>query len=107
MSDARITKERALQALDNLDDCARMDCGVDAVGPRSTLAVYINQAEEIIAAAQRQAREEPVALLRALVAALDGAFISSWQTTAAWQQELDAAREWLTAQDRQTPTGGA
>lgn len=49
----------------------------------------------------------PVALLRALVAALDGAFISSWQTTAAWQQELDAAREWLTAQDKQTPTGGA
>ena len=33
--------------------------------------------------------------LRALVDALDGAFISSWQSTAAWQQQLDAAREHL------------
>ena len=31
----------------------------------------------------------------ALVDALDGAFISSWQSTAAWQQQLDAAREHL------------
>lgn len=42
---------------------------------------------------------EPVAveLLRDLVKALEGAFISSWQSTHAWQKELDAAREWLDA----------
>lgn len=34
-------------------------------------------------------------LLVDLVKALDGAFISSWQSTHAWQRELDAAREWL------------
>ena len=34
-------------------------------------------------------------LLADLVKALDGAFISSWQSTAAWQKELDTAREAL------------
>lgn len=34
-------------------------------------------------------------LLRDLVNALDNAFISTWQSTHAWQQELDAAREYL------------
>ena len=34
-------------------------------------------------------------LLADLVAALDGAFISTWQSTAAWQKELDAAREYV------------
>lgn len=33
--------------------------------------------------------------LRALVAALDSAFISSWQSTAGWQKQLDEAREYL------------
>jgi hypothetical protein len=37
-------------------------------------------------------------LLRDLVEALDGAFISTWQSTAAWQQQLDAAREYLNQQ---------
>lgn len=37
--------------------------------------------------------------LRALVDALDGAFISTWQSTAAWQQQLDAAREFLSRDD--------
>lgn len=32
-------------------------------------------------------------LLRDLVMALDDAFISTWQSTEAWQDELDAARE--------------
>ena len=35
------------------------------------------------------------ALLRDLVEALDGAFISTWQSTHAWQKQLDAAREYL------------
>jgi len=38
---------------------------------------------------------DAVELLRALVDALDNAFISSWQSTAAWQAQLDAARAWL------------
>ena len=41
--------------------------------------------------------------LRALVAAMDGAFISSWQTTHYWQRELDAAREHLAALDAREP----
>lgn len=35
--------------------------------------------------------------LQALVIALDSAFISTWQSTAAWQKQLDAAREYLAA----------
>lgn len=37
--------------------------------------------------------------LRDLVAALDGAHISSWQSTAAWQDQLDLAREHLAKLD--------
>lgn len=39
--------------------------------------------------------KDAVELLRELVKALDKAFISTWQSTAAWQKELDAAREYL------------
>lgn len=34
-------------------------------------------------------------LLRDLVLALDNAFISTWQSTHAWKNQLDAAREHL------------
>lgn len=33
--------------------------------------------------------------LKELVAALDSSHISSWQTTAGWQKQLDAARRFL------------
>lgn len=33
--------------------------------------------------------------LRELVSAVDGAFISSWQSTAGWQKQLDAAKQFL------------
>ena len=36
-------------------------------------------------------------LLMELVKALDGAFISSWQSTAAWSKQLEDAREYLAA----------
>lgn len=36
-------------------------------------------------------------ILRDLVEALDGAFISSWQSTAAWSDQLNAARKHLAA----------
>ena len=39
-----------------------------------------------------EAQAEVVEVLRELVDALDGAFISSWQSTAAWQTQLDRAR---------------
>lgn len=38
-----ITKEQALEALDSLDDYARMDVSVDAYGPRRVLEQYIEQ----------------------------------------------------------------
>lgn len=34
-------------------------------------------------------------LLKDLAEALDNAFISTWQTTAAWQKQLDAALFYL------------
>lgn len=37
----------------------------------------------------------PVQLLAELVYALDNAYTSSWQSTAAWQKQLDAAKEYL------------
>ena len=39
--------------------------------------------------------KNPNQLLDDLVKALDNAFIGSWQSTAAWQKQLDAAREYL------------
>jgi hypothetical protein len=37
----------------------------------------------------------PVQLLADLVHALENAYISSWQSTAAWQQQLDDAKDYL------------
>lgn len=49
---------------------------------------------------QRHGRDaEALPHLRELVKALDGAFISSWQSTAAWKKQLDAASEWLKQRD--------
>lgn len=39
--------------------------------------------------------DNPNKLLEDLVYALDNAFISSWQSTYAWQKQLDAAREYI------------
>lgn len=41
--------------------------------------------------------DQPTAesLLKALVTAVNSAHISSWQTTAGWQKELDEAEMWL------------
>jgi len=46
--------------------------------------------------------KEALPYLRELVKALDGAFISSWQSTHAWQQQLDAARQWLAQREQDT-----
>lgn len=37
------SKKDAIEALDNMDDYARMQIGVDAIGPRKVLEDYINQ----------------------------------------------------------------
>ena len=39
-------------------------------------------------------------LLKNLAEALDNAFISSWQTTSAWQKELNSALEYLAALEK-------
>ena len=49
---------------------------------------------------QRHGRDaEALPYLRDLVQALDGAFISSWQSTHAWQKQLDEAKKWLENRD--------
>lgn len=50
--------------------------------------------------AQARVKRENAArdYLRDLCDALNGAFISTWQSTAAWQKELDAANEFLASQ---------
>lgn len=54
-----VTIEQARAALDSMDDFARMKTGVDAMGPRRTLQVFIAQAEAAQAAPAPQAK--PVA----------------------------------------------
>ena len=44
MTNSRITPAQALEALDSMDDYARMEVGVDAMGPRETLRKFIEQA---------------------------------------------------------------
>lgn len=51
--------------------------------------------QELAEAKARAVPGQAENLLRDLVEALDGAFISSWQSTAGWQSQLDAARDWL------------
>ena len=48
-----ITIEQALEAIDNLDDYARMDAGVDAVGPRELLVSFVSQHEQFLAENER------------------------------------------------------
>ncbi len=57
------------------------------------LRAAVNAAETLA----RNPMPESVRYLQNLVAALDKAFISTWQSTAAWQKQLDAAREYLAA----------
>lgn len=52
---------KAKEALDNLDDYARMDVGVDAMGPRGVLEKFIASVEELLAAnTQAPASPKPV-----------------------------------------------
>lgn len=47
---------------------------------------------------ENSAQIEGERLLENLVEALDGAFISVWQSTHYWQNEVAAAKEWLQQQ---------
>ena len=40
-------------------------------------------------------KSDALPFLEDLVKALDNAFISTWQSTHAWQKQLDAAKEFL------------
>jgi len=48
---------------------------------------------------EKDKSSDAVDLLSQLVTALDNAFISSWQSTAAWKKELTAARDWLAVRE--------
>jgi len=56
---------------------------------------YVNPVTPYKAAYSQRQMTEVVILLRDLATALDNAFISTWQTTSAWQKELDAALKYL------------
>ena len=70
-----ITIEQALEAIDNLDDYARMDAGVDAVGPRELLVSFVSQSAQVHAENEDLKRrlefaEAVIAGDRALIAGL-------------------------------------
>ena len=70
-----ITIEQALEAIDNLDDYARMDTGVDAVGPRELLVSFVSQSAQLRAENEDLKRrlefaEAVIAGDRALIAGL-------------------------------------
>lgn len=80
----------------DFDHVCGHDIGED--GAREIWAAMLSASPAAPAAAQvAQPLTESNAVmhLRALVTALDNAFISSWQSTAAWQKELDLAKEFL------------
>lgn len=56
-----VTPDQAAEALDSLDDFARMGVGVDARGPRKVLEQFIEQARAALAAHEAEAKPaEPV-----------------------------------------------
>ena len=48
-----VTVEHAREALEDMDDYARMDAGVDAKGPREVLERFIAEHERVVADAER------------------------------------------------------
>jgi hypothetical protein len=79
---------------------ATFDATVDpatASNYAATLTSALNSAAPV-APAQAPRNSDAIEHLRALTTALDGAFISSWQSTHAWKEQLDAAKEFLKGQ---------
>ena len=67
-----VTAERAREALEDMDDYARMDAGVDAKGPRETLERFIAEHELVVAELRAEnARLRGEALLRQALDALE------------------------------------
>lgn len=64
---------------------------------REKVLVQLRNAVHAAETLARNPMPESVRYLQNLVAALDKAFISQWQSTAAWQKQLDDAREYLAA----------
>lgn len=82
------TAAEALAALEALDDYARMETGVDAIGPRGVLQAYIEHTAKAEAVLRELVKaDEPSGCQRDFYA-------QSKRHTAAWQ----AAREWAKEQ---------
>mgnify|MGYP003597877444 FL=1 len=45
--------------------------------------------------------KDAIELLKSLTEALNNAYISSWQSTAAWSEELEAANDFLESLENQ------
>lgn len=58
----------AREALDNMDDYARMDTGVNAIGPMKVLTAFLDHAERVIEANHAYAETNAKLLGRALAA---------------------------------------
>ena len=64
------TKEQTLEALDAMDDYARMEAGVDPIGPREALRKFIEQSAADLARVTHE-RDEALADAVRLRAAID------------------------------------
>jgi hypothetical protein len=84
--------------LEQYEDMVILRCGELETFDEYRVAMQRDDSEILRAEAKARAvRGQAENLFRNLVEALDGAFISSWQSTAGWQSQLDAARDWLSA----------
>lgn len=54
--------EQAREALESIDDCARMDVGINPIGPYSVLEEFINEVELLL---KRNSIKQTPALLKA------------------------------------------
>ncbi len=68
------------------------------------IAVAERRTADSAARTSAKGHADTIEVLENLTKALNGAFISTWQSTAAWQQQLDDAREHLLA-IKETPHG--
>lgn len=94
-----VTHEQAAEALDSLDDYARMDCGVDPIGPRGVLERYIAQQQDACAALVRE-RDEAVAEVERLRGCLTQANANHEEFERKWYlacDDRDRLREALEA----------
>ena len=86
-----ITVEQALEAIDNLDDYARMETGVDPIGPRECLISFVSQYEQLRAENEELKRrlefaEAVIAGDRALIAGLRSELAEAKKDADLWRE---------------------